>query len=469
MGRLDQQLFIYDLESDGLLDEVSKIHCLSYSFRNNTGQIVTRTTTDYDQMRAFFLKKGVTRIGHNIMLYDELVAKKILGIDLSNNKDSVIDTWWLSMYLFPKIGEKKHGLEAWGEELNVKKPIIKDWKNLSVEEYKHRCETDTIINLLLWEKEFDLLTKIYGSQSNIERFIDYLMNKVDCVVEQEDEKLRVDVPMVEQELANFQRMKQEKDNLLASVMPKVNLTKKREYKNCIVVSDDEVYQQGDLMFGVYESQGYEIKESHILSKVIGQEDPNPNSVTQLKNWMFSLGWEPITFKAEKDDDGKIRNIPQITVKDEDEDRLCDSVLDLAEKTPAIKELDGKYVLQHRIGILKGILKQAKETGFVRPSAKGLTNTLRFRHRNIVNLPKTDKPYGGVIRGSFIANENQILCGSDMTGLEGTTQDHWIFYYDKEYVEEKRQPGFDPHLDLAVLSGIMTKDEEKFFKYMKSKK
>ena len=29
------------------------------------------------------------------------------------------------------------------------------------------------------------------------------------------------------------------------------------------------------------------------------EDPNPNSTDQVKDWLYSLGWEPCTFKYDK--------------------------------------------------------------------------------------------------------------------------------------------------------------------------
>ena len=43
----------------------------------------------------------------------------------------------------------------------------------------------------------------------------------------------------------------------------------------------------------------------------------------------------------------------------------------------------------------------------------------------------------------------------------------MYFYDPEYVEQMRVPGFDPHVDVAVLSGLMSKEEEKFYKWYKS--
>jgi DNA polymerase III alpha subunit (gram-positive type) len=79
-------------------------------------------------------------VGHNIILYDIPVIRKVLGVSLDC---IMIDTLALSWYLYPTL--KIHGLEVWGEKLGVKtsycrlgKPILAD--------YIHRCLTDVVIN-----------------------------------------------------------------------------------------------------------------------------------------------------------------------------------------------------------------------------------------------------------------------------------------------------------------------------------
>src|SRR5688572_22188493 len=132
MINLRKNVYVYDIESDGLLDSASKIHCLSMAWRDSNGVVQTKSTTDYDTMRKFFLNKGITRVGHNITLYDERLIFKILGIDTLQSKDQIIDTLALSWYLYPE--KLKHGLEEWGKDFGIHKVEIKDWKNLTPEE-----------------------------------------------------------------------------------------------------------------------------------------------------------------------------------------------------------------------------------------------------------------------------------------------------------------------------------------------
>lgn len=82
-----------------------------------------------------------------------------------------------------------------------------------------------------------------------------------------------------------------------------------------------------------------------------------------------------------------------------------------------------------------------------------------------------KPWGKEIRSLICVPEDSgyVLCGSDMSSLEDTTKQHYMYYFDPEYVMQMRTPGFDPHLNIGVFSNLITNDEEEFFKWYKQKK
>src|SRR5688572_4503603 len=98
---LGNKEYVYDIEADGLLGSITKIHCLSVCWRDNQGNMKLTSTTDYDVMRKFFQRNDIIRIGHNITLYDERAVAKILGINTLRSKNQIIDTLALSWYLFP--------------------------------------------------------------------------------------------------------------------------------------------------------------------------------------------------------------------------------------------------------------------------------------------------------------------------------------------------------------------------------
>lgn len=146
-------LLVFDLESDGLYDEVNKIYCVSYTEDGNV-----QTTTDPDSYLNI-LSSAECLVGHNIQLYDLLVLKKLHGFDYSNKL--IIDTLWLSWYLDPS--RSKHGLEDHGEELGYPKVRVEkeEWAEGNMDLMVRRCERDVTINWKLWLKQRKLLEEMY--------------------------------------------------------------------------------------------------------------------------------------------------------------------------------------------------------------------------------------------------------------------------------------------------------------------
>jgi hypothetical protein len=190
-------------------------------------------------------------------------------------------------------------------------------------------------------------------------------------------------------------------------------------------------------------------------------EPNPQSDVQVKQWLTDLGWIPRTFKFDRNKKtGVDKQIPQIRYPKghENEGELCEEVLELAEKDPAVETLAGLSIIKHRVGFFKGFLERHRE-GQITASIDGLTNTLRFQHRApLANIPGVDKPYGKEIRSCIIAPQGKLVCGADMVSLEDTTKRHYMQPLDPDYVEEMQQEGYDPHLSLAVFAGAMTKEQ-----------
>lgn len=119
--------FVFDIETDGLYDEVTKIHCLSYV---RVGTTEVKSITEYSRMVQFFNQDDLTLIGHNIVMYDIPVVKKVLQFDFKPKR--VVDTLGISWYLnSSKDSSFKHGLEHYGERLGVAKPKIDDFVGLS--------------------------------------------------------------------------------------------------------------------------------------------------------------------------------------------------------------------------------------------------------------------------------------------------------------------------------------------------
>ena len=437
-------MIVFDVEANGLLDKATKIHCLSYTSDGKD----YKTIFDYSDMRDLILSQHGL-VGHNIIRYDVPLIEKILGIKI---KSRLFDTLPMSWVL--NLNRSKHGLESFGEDFGIPKPQIDDWHNLTDEEYAHRCTEDVKINWCLWQDLLRRFMFLYKNKLELDKFFRYLEFKMDCAATAEKVGWKLDVELAQKCVADLTKQKADKEAELISVMPKRKVTtKKSRPKNCFR-KDGTASAHGQRWFDLLQENGLPLHFDGEVEVIKKWEDPNPNSTDQVKDWLYSLGWEPCTFKYVKEDDGSERTIPQVRKDGE----LTDSVKLIAETNPMVEVLEGLTVMQHRLGIFQGFL-ECEQDGYVRAEIDGLTNTLRFKHKKpLVNLPGVDRPWGKEIRGCLTVPTGYVLCGADMTSLEDTTKRHYMQPYDPDYVHEMSQAGFDPHLDLAKHAGAIEQSD-----------
>lgn len=446
-------IIVADIEADNLLEDVTKIHCFCYhDLETNTAHSLTK----YEDILKLLDTPNLTIIGHNFIRYDDLVIRKVLGI---KTKYKIIDTLSLAWYL--DADKKKHSLEVYGESFGVKKPAITDWNNLTVEEYVHRCEEDVKINLILWRKQESFLKYLYREKVYYDKFIEYLMFKTYCIRDQEIYGIGLNVKYCTETLEKLSIIKQEKILQLIEAMPKNPILKPRKVKNVLVDAENKFVCYADDILPGFEGDLVLVK-SFPMKVLTGYEPGNPSSVPQLKNWLFSLGWKPEHYKHNRDKKtNTIKKVEQIAHKDI-KGEVCDSVKKLFEIEPKLELLNGLSIISHRISILKGFLKDQKN-GRLKASAHGFTNTLRLMHKEIVNLPGVDKLYGEEIRGCIIADKDCSFLGCDLTNIEDKTKRHYIFKYDPDYVNTMNIPGYDAHLEIAMLGGYLEQKDIDFYK------
>lgn len=439
---------IFDIEADGL-EDATVIHCLSY-IPLEGGEPVS--IIDYDEM-IYWLTSQSLLVGHNITTYDVPLVERLLGIKI---EAQIIDTLALSWYLWEK--RQRHGLEWWGEDFGIKKPPVVDWKNEPVEVYVHRCEEDVKINQKLWLEARDYIVDLYEvAPSDVPKtkIIKYLGFKMKSARLAEKSGWYLDKDRCYEALAAMEPVRNEKVEALKQVMPKVPVYGKMDRPKKPFKKDGTVSAVGEKWNDLCDKEGIS-RESEFVKFTKGWAEPNPGASQQVKDWLFSLGWEPETFKEVKEDDGSVREIPQIKKLNEPE--LCESVSRLAEEVPEVAIYEGLSIVSHRISIINGFLDNVREDGKLKARVQGFTNTMRFKHTELVNLPGLDKAYGEWPRSCLVAPEGHVLCGADMVSLESTTKRHYMYPLDPDYVEEMSQPGFDEHLNLALREGYCSQED-----------
>lgn len=451
--------YVCDIECDNLLDEVTKIHCLCYS---PVSSLDVKTITDAEDMKKFLLEEATTIIWHNGIRYDGCVFKKLFGINI---KARQVDTLGVSFYLNSSNNRPKHGLESYGEEYGVPKPVIKDWENQTLEDYIHRCSEDVKINWHLWKEQQSYLKELYNNDSKeIIRLLDYISFKCECLVEQDENRIPVDIGLVVDEIVRLGELVDEKRKALLEVMPEVVKYRTVNKPKKIYKENGELSVAGSKWNTLLQENGYDSDSTIAELEIVDyREEANPDSTSQIKDWLYSFGWIPKHIKFDRNKKtNEVKQIPQIT-SEHDKTQICESIIELAEQEPAVQHLAGYSTVKHRLNIYKGFVRDMDKNNCLVGDALGWTNTFRLKHRILVNLPKPTAPYAENIRACLVAPEGYYMLGSDLKGIEDATKQHYIYPFDPDYVNEMQSSEYDAHTSVAVAAGLMTIEQEEFFK------
>lgn len=155
---------IFDIETNGLYQEATELHCISIKVVNDDKETKTYVYTSKPigntdgtiEDGLLVLKIADLLVGHNIINYDIPVIKKLTGIDLTNE---VLDTLLLSKLMYPDMmlkdmkrksidGKMKggHSLKAWGQRLRFMKGTYGEqeeaWEKLTPDMIEY-CRQDT--------------------------------------------------------------------------------------------------------------------------------------------------------------------------------------------------------------------------------------------------------------------------------------------------------------------------------------
>ena len=460
------KIYASDIESSGLTHHLieqgdeAKLHNLcAYNIENQETYLFEGTQRDTIEK---FLDREIIVIMHNGICYDKN-ALKILGYNV--DKVHFVDTLALSWYL--DLKRDKHGLESYGDEFGVPKPEIKDWKDLTQEDYNHRVREDVKIQYRTYKKLKGMFEELYGVMSDYEfcthRVVKYLNFKMEQLSEQQETRIRVDVPRAKDLVIMFEGLLDEKITQLAKVMPKVPVYTKHTKPAKPFKKDGSMSSTGEKWKVLTDKAGVDFDYEGEIKTIKEYNDPNPSSSAQVKAWLDAMGWIPETFKHLKDGDGNERKIPQIYVQGTG-GQICPSIERLSEENPDVEALVGLGVIKHRKGVVQGFLDSLIFGEYIEAGANGFTNTLRLKHRKpFVNLPSSRVNYGEDVRGCIIAREGKRFVCSDLSSMENLWSFNYQMPYDPDYVMSQQSDDYDPHLNLAKAGGLLSEDEVNFFK------
>lgn len=367
---------VFDIESDGLLDTISKIHCISI-IDIDGGKLPGLFYEHNIEEGIQCLKDADLLIGHNIIGFDIPAIEKVYKVKLTN---PVYDTLTASQLMFPMIerisrdvpvGKKNsHGLYAWGHRLHSHKGDFKGPWDVYTEEMGEYCKQDTALTAKLFEY---LKSKGWPQKS-----VDLEMRLANILQEVQHNGILFDLNKAED---------------LYSYL----ITKRFELKNTAV----------SLFPAWYKNKGeFTYKKTGATVCKIELTEFNPGSrahiIDRLKN---KYNWVPVKF-TEKDnvilDDSILAALPYPESKCLTELMLVQKrIAQLAEgKSAWLKLVDDSHRIHGRIN----------QNG---------TRTGRATHTspNLSQVPATRSEYGKECRELFIAPRGKVFVGTDLEGLE----------------------------------------------------
>ena len=407
-------MLIFDLETDGLLDDVTKIHCM-VTHDTETGEVKTYDP-DHIEDGIEALKCAEQIGGHNIMSYDLPVLKKLYSFDYYGQ---MFDTLVASRLIWPNMKEKdmlkrtvdnkligSHSLKAWGQRLKFHKGDYGEqdeaWDAYTPEMLDY-CVQDVALNVKLYEL---ILSKKYPEEP---MRLEHEMNRL--LIKQQAEGFPFDVPKA-QKLYTF-------------------LSARKQ-----VIETDLINK---------------LEPTIIVLKTKTKTIPfNPASRQQIADRLQKLGWTPKEFTPSGE--------PKV-----DEKILAG--IDLPEAALLTEFL----MLNKRLGQL-GNGKQAwlklEKAGRIHGRVNhmgAVTSRCTHSDPNVAQVPSAGAAFGKECRELFHAPSGYSLLGADASGLELRCLAHYMNRFDGGKYGKEILEG-DIHTANQEAAGLATRPQAKTFIY-----
>jgi DNA polymerase I len=422
---------LFDIETNGLLREVTKVHCMT---------IIDTATGDQWSYKNEDMEKGLedlyeaeTLIGHNILAFDLPVLSKVYGWHPRPGTNR-LDTLVVARLLHPDIKKTdakrlefprklvgSHKLEAWGLRLGEPKSDYQGgWENWSQEMHDYmeqdgRSTLRLLNHLKPWEYPHVPL--------DLEHRVAYICG------------------------------------LMEYHGWKFNTKGAQDLYSVLVKRRDELEQSLVAEFGSWQeiAKVYEAKKDN-KKRGIKKGDTvtnyktvtfNPGSRRHIEKKLRELGWKPKEFT----ESGQAKLDEEVLVK-----------IDL----PEAKQIVEYLLIQKRLGQVadgdNGWLRLVDGPGFIHGyinSGGTVTGRATHSYPNISQVPSVRAHYGKECRSLFTVPEGWKLVGADMSSLELRTFAHYLSFYDGGAYGQLVTTG-DVHTHNQQAAGLPTRDHAKTF-------
>lgn len=433
-----------DIEADGLLDTITQIYCICC--RELSTGIEVQFTPDNLHDFVGYVESVQRIIGHNIVSYDIPAIHRFLGVDL--NELEVLDTLLLSKLLNPD--RFAHSLDWWGRQLGDNKIEFNDWSRFTPEMLEY-CIQDVRLN----EKVYHALVKEASGWDWSKAYaLELAVAKI--IQKQEEHGVKFDTEMAKVYHEELDRRLKDIEDKVEPLLPvrkipegQVHMPPKRRAKKDGSPTEFAKRYYGDLLRETEDGwyvdypdwDSVPLAEADVPLKT--HEPMRLANQADIKEWLMSEGWQPTLWneRVDKETGRKRRTSPKFTDQNKN---LCPNLEKLGEKVEFIKDV--VYWLSYRNR--RNVILSDNGTGWLanprlqrdgRLSATADTigtNTGRFAHRVVANVPRVSSIFGKEMRSLFTVDPDHYMVGWDASGLEARIEAHYTWIYDEgEYARE----------------------------------
>ena len=444
----------FDLESDGLLDTVTRLWCGVVKDKG-TGEVRAFGPDQATDLLEHLSNYDVL-IGHNIVGYDFPLLEQLFGWTYEGK---VVDTLLMSRTQRPNRrvpagARSAHSVEAWGIRLGTDKVANDVWS-----EYTplilERCIQDVEITAMIFTA---LMDEGHGEgwgkahQLNVKLFAH--------LAEQEKAGWHVDTSLLDK---NIRQLKRWIDMIASAINPSLP-----EVMDILEVKKDGEY--GYLKKPYLKSGQLSAGARHVIDNSCGLLDHlsiagpfsrvvyrrlDIDKPIEIKNYLLSMGWQPEEWNY--NDEGK-QTSPKMSKTDA-----------FVGVTGRVGQLIARRVqCKARLSIMQGWRSSVRDDGRIPTPVVGLAATGRLRHKGVVNVPSPDTGafYASQMRSVFTATPGWMMVGVDSKGNQARQLAARMG--DEEFTEAavsgSSDKGTDIHTLNMIKAGTGTRAKAKTFLY-----
>jgi DNA polymerase III epsilon subunit-like protein len=428
---------VFDIEANGLLYEVNRIHCIvtycleTKEIHHYYNDLPFTSSEEYKgsiQEGLKYLEESSRLVGHNIAGYDIPMIQEVHPEQYRFDPEDLYDTFLASCLVFPN--QPKHSVEYYAQEklkLQLEKVQQEQWHTLTLN-MLGRCHNDVLINVEIYKhlREHQWSGEVFQRNMLLEVLVAMLHAR------QELHGVMFDRKRAEDLVDLFDKLLREtKDRIVREADP----VRKIPYPKPVELP---FKQDGDLKVVVvnwFKENPELLRTIHGPFSRVHFDPLNLNSPPQVQKFLYKQGWKPKewNFKFNPLTGRKEKTTPKLTEE---------SFKSLPEGLG--KQLGIYRIIKSRRSNLKsfdnpetcGALSTIRSDGRVPAEAMTCgTPTSRYKHmKTVCNIPSANVDKGGKL--VWYPEIQEVLFGTEIRSLFTVPRDRWLIGIDLSGIEAR---------------------------------